>query len=241
MGQIRVLIVDDHDLLRAGLELLIKAQPDLAVVGHAGNVHEALREAQRANPDVVILDLALPDGSGVAAIGRLREACPGAQVLVLTGHTEPSFLHAALAEVARGYLVKAVSDSELLSAIRAVHQGRVFVDLNVPADSQPAFPGPAAEPAGEAGASALSRREREVLTLLAHGHTNREVADRLFLSVKTVETYQARVGEKLGLRSRADMVRYAVEVGLLTPGNVSSGTPAACPAFRFRRAGNCRE
>jgi two-component system, NarL family, response regulator NreC len=226
VGQIRVLIVDDHAVLRAGLELLIKAQPDLAVVGQAASASEALREAQRLNPDVVILDLALPDGSGVAAIGRLRQACPATRVLVLTGHNEPSFLHASLAEGARGYLVKAVSDSELLSAIRAVHQGRVFVDLNVPADAQPGFPAaPAGPPAGEGGTAALSRREREVLTLLAQGHTNREVADRLFLSVKTVETYRARVGEKLGLRSRADLVRYAVEVGLLAPGKVSSENP----------------
>jgi two-component system response regulator NreC len=225
MAKLRILIADDHRVLLAGLRLLINSQPDMEVVAEAGTVHEAVGEARRCQPDVVLLDLSMPDGSGVAAISRLRCEAAGARIVVLTVHDESAYLHAALAAGACGYLVKTAAESELLAAVRAVSQGRVFVDLNLSQESTQALLGKrGGVPAGQ---PSLSRREREVLTLLAQGNSNQQVADHLFLSVKTVETYRARIGEKLGLHGRADLVRYAVEMGLLGPGSSPTEDPGS--------------
>jgi two-component system, NarL family, response regulator NreC len=217
--KIRVLIADDHGVLRAGLQLLINAQLDMEVVGQAATNHEALLAVQKTRPDVLIQDLTLSDGSGVPTIARVRQECPQTRVLVLTVHDDAAYLRAAFAAGAVGFVVKTAADTELLSAIRAVSQDRIFVDLKSSPSFLQAARGVAAASPKRAPPddSALSRREREVLELLAQGHTNQEAADRLFLSVKTVETYRTRVAEKLGLRTRADLVRYAVEMGLLRP------------------------
>jgi two-component system response regulator NreC len=220
MNKIRVLIADDHAILRAGLRLIINAQPDMEVVGEARTIREVVPACQAANPAVLIQDLNMPDGSGIAVIGRVRQECPRTRVLVLTVHDDLAYLRAALAAGAMGYVVKTAADLEFLSAIRAVSQDRLFVDLHFEPHFFPAAP--AAAEGGRGGGTplvdaALSRREREVLILLAEGHTNQQVADRLFLSVKTVETYRARIADKLGLRTRADIIRYAVEMGLLKP------------------------
>jgi DNA-binding NarL/FixJ family response regulator len=213
MAKIRVLIADDHAVLRSGLRLLINAQPDMEVVGEAASGPEALDRAGSLRPDVLTLDLSMPGGRGIPVLERLRQQCPDTRVLVLTMHDAAAYLRAALAAGAAGYVVKTAADTELLTAIRAVAQGRTFVDLSLPAGAggRPARP---AQP----GQAALSPRELAVLRLLAQGHTNQEAADRLFLSVKTVETYRARIAEKLGLRTRADLTRYAVEAGFLRPG-----------------------
>jgi DNA-binding NarL/FixJ family response regulator len=220
MKKIRVLIADDHAILRAGLHILINSQPDMEVVGEAADSHEAEQQVHAALPDVLLLDWTMPGGSSLPMIGRLRREHPGVRVLVLTMHDDPAYLRAALAAGALGYVVKTAAETELLSAIRAVHQHRVFVDLQM-TDSlvQTVLGGTGAPlPAGKTGrGTELSQRERQVLELLAQGHTNRQVADRLYLSAKTVETYRARIADKLGLRSRADFIRYAVEMGLLGP------------------------
>jgi DNA-binding NarL/FixJ family response regulator len=219
MAKTRVLVADDHAVLRAGLRLLIDTQPDMETVGEAGDFPEALRLARTARPDVLILDLTMPGGTGVKTIERLVKECPQARVLVLTMHDDPSYLRAALAAGAFGYVVKKAADSELLSAIRAVAQGRAFVDLDVSGGKMQTVLGNRDGDGAAAGpAAALSPREREVLGLLAQGHTNQVIADRLFLSVKTVESYRARLMQKLGLTNRADLFRYAVEIGLLGPG-----------------------
>jgi DNA-binding NarL/FixJ family response regulator len=215
MNRIRIVLADDHAVLRAGLRLLINGQPDMEVVAEAADGPEALRQVRAPRPDVVTLDLAMP-GGGMETIASLQQDCPRVRVLVLTMHDDPAYLRAALAAGASAYVVKAAADTELLSAIRAVSQGRTFVNLSLSEALVQTVLGKL-PPAAGAEARALSEREKEVLELAAHGHTNQQIADRLFLSVKTVETYRARLMAKLGLETRADLVRYAATAGLLSP------------------------
>jgi two-component system response regulator NreC len=216
--RIRVFLADDHAILRSGLRLLIDAQPDMQVVGEAGSADEAVREAASLAPDVVTLDLSMPGGPGLRAIERLRSAAPAARVLVLTMHDDPAYVRSALAAGAAGYLVKSAADTALIGGIRAVHRGHLFVDVpRSPALDALIGSARVAEDASSPLAS-LSAREREVMALVAQGHTNQAVADRLGLSVKTVESYRARLMQKLGLESRADLTRLAADLGLLDRG-----------------------
>jgi two-component system, NarL family, response regulator NreC len=207
MKKISLLLADDHAILRAGLRMLLDAQPDMAVVAEAADGEEAVRRAVATRPDVAIVDLTMPGLSGVETLGRLRREVPATRLLVLTMHDDPGYARLALAAGASGHVIKDAESAELLAAIRAVHRGRTFVQVGTEGEH--------VEPAGRPVSPALSPRERQVLELLAHGHTNREVADRLSLSVKTVETHRARLSDKLGLHSRADLVRLAIELGLL--------------------------
>ncbi len=224
-GKIRVLIADDHAILRSGLRLLLEAQPDMEVVGEAGSAEEAVALEARLRPDVVLMDLTLParpgssssGAAGLEAIRRIRASRPEARVLALTMHDDEGYLRAVLEAGGVGYVLKQAADTELLSAIRAASRGGTYL--------HPAHARVLVESLLRRGESAakdddyerLSPREQEVLRLLALGYTNQQVADRLCLSVKTVETYRARLTEKLGLRSRADIVRYALQRGLLEP------------------------
>ena len=219
MSKIRVLIADDHAILRSGLRLLIGSQPDMEVVGEATDGADAVRKAAELRPDVLTLDLDMPGGSGIQAIGQVRQACPRVRVLVLTMHADAAYFRTALAAGASGYVTKSAADVELLTAIRAVHQGRIFADIKLTESGvHTALSGGGAAAVPKGGRpSPLSQREQEVLKLLAMGYTNQQAADRLYVSVKTVETYRARVVEKLGLRTRADLVRYAIETGLVAP------------------------
>ena len=222
MNPVRVLLVDDHAILRAGLRQLINAQSDLRVVAEAGNAAEALQQAQACDPHVILLDVSLPGQSGLQIIERLKQACPHARVLILTMHDETSYLHAALAAGCSGYIVKSAADRDLLRAIRTVRDGRSFVMLNTQSgDAPPLSDTPLPGRLKTVKGQELSARERTVLALLAQGYTNQQSADRLFLSTKTVETYRLRIARKLGLRSRADFVRYGVEMGFLTPGSTA--------------------
>jgi DNA-binding NarL/FixJ family response regulator len=210
-----VLVADDHAVLRSGLRMLIGAQADMEVVGEAADGEEAIQQAQKLRPDVVLMDLTMPGAGGIQAIDRVRKVAPEARVLVLTMHDVPAYLRSALAAGASGYVVKRAADSELLSAIRNVHRGRTVLDptLAVQVVERGIVQRPAS-PEARGPLKLLSQREREVLELVARGHTNQQIADRLGLSVKTVETHRARLVEKLGLRSRADLVRYALDAGL---------------------------
>lgn len=205
--RIRVLLADDHAILRSGLRLLIGAERDMEVVGEAASAAETVRLARELQPDVVTLDLSMPGGSGLGTIERVRAVAPGARVVVLTMHEDAGYVRSAIAVGASGYLAKSAADAALIGAIRAVHRGHVVVDV-------PEAPVALAADAAPALAK-LSAREREVLGLLALGHTNRAIAEQLALSVKTVETYRARLLEKLGLETRADLTRLAMELGLL--------------------------
>jgi len=212
MSRIRVLIADDHAVLRAGLKLLIGAESDMEVVGEAANGAEAVRRAQAAAPDVVLLDLSMPGGRGTHTIGQVVQLTPRPRVLVLTMHDDQASMQAALQAGASGYIVKQAADVELLTAIRAVHHGRTFVDLTRPGgESSPRHTPPGGQ------TKPLSPREGEVLRLLAQGHSYREAAEQLGVTVKTIETHRKRLVDKLGLKTRAELFRFAVEVGLLEP------------------------
>jgi two-component system response regulator NreC len=212
---IRILIVDDHAVLRAGLRLLLEAEPDMEVVGEAGDGAEALTRTLESAPDVVLLDVTMPDMDGLEVLRRVRDSSPQARVLMLTMHDDEGYLREALAAGSSGYVLKRAADIELLSAIRAVHRGGTYLHA---AHTKVLFEGRAGQQRIHATTepeSRLSLREEEVLRLVALGYTNRQAADMLYLSVKTVETYRARLMAKLGLRTRAELVRYALQRGLL--------------------------
>jgi two-component system response regulator NreC len=221
MPKLRIALADDHALLRAGLAVLINAQDDMEVVAQASTTAEAITVAASIQPDVLVLDLTMPDGSSVKAIETLQSKCPQTKILVLTMHDDPAYLRSTLAAGAAGYLVKTASDSELLSALRTVAQGRTAINLSLSPDEMQKVLGGAAGNTGQSGVAALSEREQEVLALLARGHTNQQIADKLFLSVKTIETYRSRIGEKLGVRDRAQLVAYAIKHGLLDTNEIT--------------------
>ena len=213
--KIRVLIADDHAILRAGLRMLIDSQPDMKVIADAPNGEEAVRLASAEQPNVVILDITMPGGGGLRAVSEILKVCASSRVLLLTMHEEPAYLRTALASGAAGYVLKKSVDANLLAAIRSVHKGRSYVDSELAsALIQHALPDLAKPGRPD---EVLSERELQVLKLVAEGFSSREIAEQIFIGVKTVETYRARFAEKLGLKSRADLVRYALEVGLLSP------------------------
>lgn len=215
-SKIRVLIADDHAILRAGLRMLIDSQSDMTVVAEAENGEDATRIAEEVRPDVVILDITMPGGGGLRAISEILKKCRLTRVLLLTMHEEPAYLRTALAAGAAGYVLKKSVDANLLAAIRALHKGREYVDSELATGLlRHALPD-LARPGGGTD-DVLSERELQVLKLVAEGFSSREISEQIFVGVKTVETYRARFAEKLGLKSRADLVRYALEVGLLSP------------------------
>jgi two-component system response regulator NreC len=212
---IRILIADDHAVLRAGLRMLLDAEPDMRVIGEAGDGVMALALVCELTPDVVLLDLTMPRTGGLETLRQIREMSPQTRVLILTMHDEEGYLREALAAGSAGYVLKRAADIELLSAIRAVHRGGTYLHA---AHTRVLFEDRAKQrgtkPAREPGPS-LSSREEEVLRLIALGYTSRQAAVELNLSAKTVETYRGRLMTKLNLRSRVDLVRYALQRGLL--------------------------
>ncbi len=209
MNRIRILLVDDHGVLRAGLQMMIDAQPDMQVIGQAADGDEAVLRVREACPDVIVLDVVMPRTSGMTLVGTLRELCPTARILMLTMHDEPAVVRAALDAGATGFVAKEALGDDLLAAIRAVHNGRAYINAM---PSHPAV-GPSAT---ARTVEALSQRELQVLDMLAQGYTNQEIGQKLHLSPRTIGTYRYRINDKLGLRTRADIVKYAREAGLLS-------------------------
>jgi two-component system, NarL family, response regulator NreC len=216
--KIRVMIADDHAILRAGLKMLINAQADMEVVAEAPDGEKAVQTARETKPDVALLDLTMPQVGGMKALEKMARDCGTTRVLVLTMHDDPAYLRSALAAGASGYLLKRAVDAELIAAIRAVHRGGIFVD---PRLASILVEDVLAKRKTRAGAKApvniLSQRELQVLGLVARGYTSAEIAKQIFVGVKTIETYRARIFEKLGLQTRSDLIRFAVQLGLLTP------------------------
>lgn len=208
-----ILLADDHAVLRSGLKLLLESQPDFEVIGEASTGLETLDLAERLQPDLILLDLSMPGLNGLDALPALRKVAPQAKILILTMYDDPQYLRATLKQGASGYVLKKAADAELISAIRAVLRGDMYVH---PAMTRALLDDmlPKLETTQDAWET-LSEREREVLKLVALGHTSVEIAEMLHLSDKTVETYRARGMEKLGLKSRAALVRYALKKGLL--------------------------
>jgi two-component system response regulator NreC len=208
---VRVLIVDDHAVVRSGLKLVLQADEAIEPVGEAGSAREAIFEARTLKPDVILLDVVMPDQSGLEIIPQLLHENPQAKVLVLSMQDDPRYVREAFDAGASGYVLKEAADSEVVAAVREVAGGGRYVDPElgarlVAADS---------EERRRADEDPLSEREGEVLRLLALGHTNQEIAKQLFISVRTAETHRAHIMQKLRLSNRAELVRYALDRGLL--------------------------
>jgi len=210
MSATRVLVCDDHALVRSGLRKLLEAEPDIEVTGEAANAEDAIEQVGDQHPDVLLLDVVMPGRSGIEALADLREAAPETRVLVLSMQDEPSYVRQAFAAGATGYLLKEAADAELVQAIHDVAGGRRYVHPLLGARLAAAEAGARTPPPDP-----LSEREHEVLRLLALGHTNHEIAKLLFISIRTAETHRARIMQKLGLSTRAEIVRYALASGAL--------------------------
>ncbi len=215
MDAIKILIADDHAVLRSGLRLLLQSQDDMVVVGEASGGAQVLALLEELKPDLILLDLSMPGLGGLEMLPLIRKTVPQVRILILTMHDDESYLRQALRDGAAGYVLKRAADTELLSAIRAVMRGEIYVhpsmtralldDILLTVGGEPASPW-----------DALSERERDVLLRVARGHTSARIADQLSLSPKTVDTYRARGMEKLGLRSRAALVQFALAHNLLS-------------------------
>jgi two-component system, NarL family, response regulator NreC len=209
---IRIVIVDDHAVVRSGLRLLLEAESDLEVAAEAGDAREAVLTVRAEKPDVVLLDVTMPGESGIEALPKLLHEAPETKVLVLSMQDDPRYVREAFAAGASGYVLKEAADAEVVGAVREVAAGNSYVHPTLGARMITAD----AEARAAAESDPLSDREREVLRLLALGHTNQEIAKQLFISVRTAETHRAHIMQKLRLSTRAELVRYALANDLLS-------------------------
>ena len=208
---IRVLIVDDHAVVRSGLRHVLESEDDIEVVGEAGNLREAVFEARAQKPDVVLMDVVMPGSSGIEATPPVLKEAPEAKVLMLSMQDDPHYVREAFAAGASGFVLKEAADTEVVGAVREVAAGGRYVHPALGARLVAAD----AEERARVDEDPLSEREHEVLRLLALGHTNQEIAKSLYLSVRTVETHRAHIMQKLRLSTRAELVRHAIAQGLL--------------------------
>ncbi|HEV7373467.1 MAG TPA: response regulator transcription factor [Pyrinomonadaceae bacterium] len=215
MNKLRILLAEDHETIRDGLKLLVNSQPDMEIVGEAENGRVALQLAQELLPDVVVMDVSMPELNGLQATKKLKQKCPQVKVLTLTRHTDDGYLQQLLQAGASGYVLKQSKSAELLRAIRAVVNGQTYLDPAITEKAVTQIRGGKRASRGSSPDANLSDRETEVLRLIAWGYINKEIAARLNLSVKTVEVHKANGMRKMGMKSRVDIVRYALLQGWL--------------------------
>jgi DNA-binding NarL/FixJ family response regulator len=209
MNKLRIILAEDHETIRDGLKLLVNSQSDMEVVGEADNGRTALQLAEKFSPDVIVMDISMPELNGLQATKKLKDKCPQVKVLILTRHSEPGYLQELLQAGASGYVLKQSKSEELIRAILAVAEGQTYLDpaITERAVTQIRESGQLTRKVSNAN---LTAREAEVLRLIARGYVNKEVAARLNLSVKTVETHKSNAMSKMGMKSRVDIVRYAM-------------------------------
>jgi DNA-binding NarL/FixJ family response regulator len=208
---IRVLLADDHAVVRHGLRVLLEAQADIDVVGDVANGRELLRQAQQLKPDVVLLDIAMPEMNGIEATLQMRDSYPSTQILILSMHATTEHIFRALQAGARGYLLKDSAGAEVVDAVRAVHAGRRYLSQKITATVIDDY---IAERHRASPLESLSRRERQILQLIVEGKASAEVGAMLFLSPKTVDTYRSRMMQKLGISDLANLVKFAIQHGV---------------------------
>ena len=213
--KIKILLADDHTILRAGLKMMLNAQPDMEVVGEAQDGRQAIAETHRLHPDIVLMDITMPDMNGIEATRQIKKLVPDAKVLVLTMHENDEYVFQALRAGASGYMLKEAADTELISALHIISSGQFY--LSPIAQSVMVGDYLQRVRAGEErdSYSSLTEREREILKLVAEGYTNNQIAERLVISPKTVDTHRTHIMDKLNLHSRAELVKYAMRRGLL--------------------------
>jgi two-component system response regulator NreC len=214
VDKLRVFLADDHEMIREGLKMLVNSQPDMECVGEAADGRTAVERVCQLLPNMVVMDVSMPELNGLQATKKIKAVCPDVRVLTLTRHADDGYLQQLLKAGASGYVLKQSASSELVHAIRAVAAGNIYLDPAIAQKVIGAYVGKAA-PSGAALPGALSDREQAALRMIAWGYSNKEIAARLELSVKTVEAHKANAMRKLGMRSRIDIVRYALLQGWL--------------------------
>lgn len=213
---IRVLIADDHAIVRSGISMLINSQEDMCVVATAKEGDEAITKAVDLKPDIVIMDLNMPSGkNGLIATKQLKEQCPDIQIIVLTMHDDKEYIFRVLQAGASGYILKSAEDMDLLTAIRTVYKGDAYLYPKAASVLISTYLDQVASGIIEDGIGKLTPREEEIVSLLAKGYANKEIAEKLFVSVKTIESHKSKIMEKLNLKTRPELVKYALKQGLL--------------------------
>jgi len=215
MSKIRLLMVDDHEIVRAGLRMLLQSQPDIEIVAEADNGRDAIAKAKECKPDIVLMDISLPDIDGFEATRQIKHALPSVAILALTMHETDEYFFKMLNAGASGYVPKKAAPTDLVTAIHTIHDGGVFLYPSLAKSLVRDFMGRAEESGEREALGGLTEREQEVLKLIADGSTNQEIADKLTISVKTVERHRANIMGKLNLHSRTELVKYAIRKGLI--------------------------
>jgi len=212
---IHILLADDHTILRAGLRMMLNAQPDFEVVGEAQDGRQAIQEAQRLQPDVILMDITMPDMNGIEATRQIKKLLPETKVLILTMHEHDEYVFQALRAGASGYMLKEAADTDLISALRVIQNGQFYLSPTAQSVMVGDYLQRVRTGEEKDSYSSLTEREHEILKLVAEGYTNNKIAERLIISPKTVDTHRTHVMDKLNLHSRAELVKYAMRRGLL--------------------------